>query len=273
MSSTDPFSFTKMQGAGNDFIIHDLRLSKWTIDKIIDRTPELCDRRYGIGADGVIALAESDMADYQMIYRNADGSDAGMCGNGGRCIALYAVSKGFTPKHQFEIHEQTYEASVKENYATLDFPGETQVEKLPDPLEGYQVYPGTEHIVLPVEESILKDLEYLRSKGKELRYHSFFQPVGTNVNFMHGINDQSIDLQTYERGVENLTLACGTGAIASAIVRHKVQSENMGDHNFTVYTEGGKLSVSFSYDETTGTYSNLKLGGPAHFVFEGTIQL
>ncbi len=262
-------SFTKMQGTGNDFVVLDLRTLAWDQDQLVTWSSRLCNRRYGIGADGVLALATSDRADYTMIYKNADGSDAGMCGNGGRCMARYAVEQGVAAHHRFQVHDQVYRAEVNGKQVLLHFPAETKVQALPDPLDGYQVYPGTEHIVLSVDESLYKDNDALYRQGRKLRNHSHFQPVGTNVNFFQGNSEQSLSVRTYERGVEDLTLACGTGAIASALTWHKVQQGGDGNYTYTVEVDGGTLRVSFTYDQESDLYTNLKLGGPAHFVFEG----
>lgn len=266
-------SFTKMQGTGNDFIVLDLRTLDWNKDQLIAWTPRLCDRRYGIGADGVLALNSSNRADYTMIYRNADGSAAGMCGNGGRCIARYAVEQGLSPKHRFQVHDQLYRAEVNGEHVLIHFPEETSVHSLSEPLDGFQVTPGTEHIVLPVEDSLYQNTEELYRRGRKLRNHSHFQPVGTNVNFFQGNSEQSLSVRTYERGVEELTQACGTGAIASALTWHTVQREDGGTYTYTVEVDGGTLQVSFTYDQDSDLYTKLKLGGPAHFVFEGTYYI
>lgn len=262
-------SFTKMQGTGNDFIVLDLRSLDWDQEQLTSWTRRLCERRYGIGADGVLALNSSDQADYTMIYKNADGSNAGMCGNGGRCIARYAVEEGIPARHRFQVHDQFYHAEVDGEHVLLHFPAETRVQSLPEPVDVYQVYPGTEHIVLPVEDSLFKDTEELRRRGRQLRNNSHFQPVGTNVNFFQGNSKQSLSVRTYERGVEDLTPACGTGAIASALAWHNLQQGTDGVHTYTVEVEGGTLQVSFTYNQDSDLYTNLKLGGPAHFVFEG----
>mgnify|MGYP000583821718 CR=1 FL=1 len=262
--------FTKMEGAGNDFVVLDLRTLDWNEQDVSEWAPRLCNRRYGIGADGVLALDHSNEAHYTMVYKNADGSDAGMCGNGGRCIARYAHSLDFPNEHRFQVHDQVYRAEVGETGVLLHFPVKARVTYLGDDIGAYQVDPGTEHIVLPAEKQELGDHEKLREKGRELRYHDRFQPIGTNVNFMHGESDSSISIQTYERGVENVTLACGTGALASALTWHHLQNKRGGTHKFSVKAEGGELHVELTYNHETDTYTDLKLGGPAHFVFEGT---
>jgi len=265
-----------MQGTGNDFVVIDNRNYQMSLEKLIDITPRLCDRKYGIGADGLIALQESDLPDYEMVYRNADGSDAGMCGNGGRCIARFACEAGFKPNHSFAVHDLIYKAHVNNNGSVkLTFPVEATPEKLTIPGYGLgiKIHTGTEHIVLRVDKSMLGNEKELVQKGRELRHHDLFNPVGTNVNFFSGLDNASVKLQTYERGVEDLTLACGTGALATALTWHHTQNDNTFNQTYTVETKGGKLEVSFYYDKANNTYKHLTLKGPAEFVFKGSFKL
>lgn len=271
----DSLSFTKMQGSGNDFVVLDNRSETWSLNQLIDLAPQICNRRYGVGADGLIALAPSDEADYTMIYRNADGSDAGMCGNGGRCIARFAVNLGYSKSHTFQVHDEIYQAELQEGdpRVMLHFPSETKISRTDLDIESLEVYPGTEHVVLPVSAAKLRKTNTLRKQGKTLRHHTVFQPKGTNVNFMHGESENTLSVQTYERGVEDLTLACGTGAIASALAWHYLQDQKDGEFNYSVFVQGGTLEVQFTYNKQTDRYSNLKLGGPAHFVFQGSYYI
>lgn len=265
-----------MQGTGNDFVVIDNRESRYQKKQLIDLTPELCHRSYGIGADGLLVLQKPRLpeTDYEMMYRNADGSDAGMCGNGSRCLALLAAKLGMGDKLTFNVHDNTYRARVENRSEVwVDFPFSTKVESLQ--LDGetdtiYQVYTGTEHIVLETESEFLEDHERLFSKGKQLRHHPRFQQKGTNVNFFSGLETGRISLQTYERGVENLTLACGTGAIASALTWHYIQQEDSKADKIKVKTPGGELYVSFTFDTRNDSYKQIRLGGAATLVFEGT---
>lgn len=268
--------FTKMQGAGNDFIVVNNRKDKISLNQLIEMAPRLCNRKFGIGADGILTLENPRMeqADYTMVYRNADGSDAGMCGNGARCMALFARSNGFDKNQIFNVHDRLYRAEVLNDHrVAVSFPGNAKIKELEDangtPL--FQIYTGTEHVAKVVKEQTLEDDERLVSEGVRLRYHDRFKPEGTNVNFICGLEERKVRVRTYERGVENLTLACGTGAIASAITWHHKQSAAPGRQEYTVQMEGGTLSVVFEFDPDTETYSNLKLTGPADFVFTGTI--
>ncbi|HYW36228.1 MAG TPA: diaminopimelate epimerase [Balneolaceae bacterium] len=272
--------FTKMHGAGNDFVIVDNRDTRISTEKLIALTPELCRRRFGVGADGLIALLppSGTATDYTMFYRNADGSDAGMCGNGARCLALFAARAGLGEQLRFTVHETTYQAEVNssEQYITLSFPMQIDVQEidLPNEFPLFQAHAGTEHIVRKISPSDLANDEELKKEGRRLRYHERFNPPGTNVNFICG-DDSSDEMQikTYERGVEDLTLACGTGAIASAVVWHQIQNLNESTEAIKIQAEGGTLDVYFSYNSDEDVYSDIQLGGEAQFVFEGTYVL
>lgn len=271
-------SFHKMQGTGNDFVVFDNRAHGLSMDEIINLTPRLCDRKFGIGADGVLALERpvNQDIDFTMIYRNADGSDAGMCGNGARCLAMFAAHHGFQSSLNFNVHESEYTARVDkiENQVSVHFP---DVE-IPNWIEVndfklLQLYPGTEHVVCFVDSKKLELEEELVETGGKIRYSDLLNPPGTNVNFISLNHDASISLQTYERGVENLTLACGTGAIASAISSHYISGSDIGHFEIDVKVKGGTLNVSFSFDAELKAYQQVTLKGPAEFVYEGTIHI
>lgn len=267
-----------MQGSGNDFIVIDNRDSKITLEQAIRWAPAMCNRRFGIGADGILLLdnPSDPTLDYTMTYRNADGSDAGMCGNGARCLALFAHQLGLGTTFTFNVHEHVYRAAItNEKTVEVAFPVNTSVQEHHGIIDHlvYQVFSGTDHIVLQVEEGRLNQKDRLRTMGRQLRYHKEFQPKGTNVNFFAGINSFTLKLQTYERGVEDLTLACGTGAIASAIAWHHIQELDSTECNFEVQVEGGTLAVHFSFDPEENAYSDIKLTGAAKFVFTGTYHV
>jgi len=266
--------FTKMQATGNDFVVVDNRSLQLSKEDIIELTPEICDRNFGVGSDGILVLlpAEQNDIDYTMFFRNPDGSDAGMCGNGARCMALFAHSLGFEDKHRFNVHRKVYEAEIESpEKIRISFPMQaTAKDIMVRGRQCYAIHTGTEHLVTTVDESMLEDEEQLREEGALLRHYTMFQPKGTNANFISGIDDSRLKLQTYERGVEDLTLACGTGAIASALIWHHLQKQRSADtYKYSVETKGGTLSVYFSFNRNNQTYSNIKLEGPAHFVFKG----
>lgn len=264
-----------MQAAGNDFVLFDNRQLKLERRKIIELTPKLCDRRFGVGADGILTLLPPDdpSLDYTMFYRNADGSDAGMCGNGARCLALYAERTGLGKDLHFNVHSNIYRAHVDPENSNVQIEFPMQLEVQPIQLSGkptlYQVDAGTEHIVQRVSSDVFEDRKKLKQMGQKLRCHSWFEPKGTNVNFVYVNNQNQIKLRTYERGVENLTLACGTGAIAAAIARHRQNDPHPGHHELPIQTDGGELKVKFIYEANSKSYSDIELLGEAHFVFEG----
>ena len=276
----DNLSFTKMHGAGNDFVVVDNREETYPKGKLIALTPKLCHRRYGIGADGLLLLMppSSSKTDYTMLYRNADGSDAGMCGNGARCLALYAAVKADMGQQlRFQVHDAFYEESVKprQQYVTVSFPMQVEVKEIE--MEGeprlYQTYPGTEHITQKVTPQDFERDDMLIRRGRNLRHHKEFSPAGTNVNFIYGDTSNAINIKTYERGVEDLTLACGTGAIASAITWHHIQQQKDTTSPIAVHAEGGTLDVQFNYDGQNNCYNFIKLGGKATIVFNGSYAI
>lgn len=267
--------FFKVQGTGNDFVLIDNRELNLSDQTITSLAPDLCNRRFGIGADGVLGLQppEDSSLDYTMLYCNADGSDAGMCGNGARCLALFAEQSGLGDNLRFSVHQDVYQAKVKpdDQYVRVKFPMQVEIRQIyfPDEPILYQVNTGTEHIVQNVSDKQFDQVELLAHKGKTLRNHVQFKPKGTNVNFVYGDDADNIKVRTYERGVEALTMACGTGAIASGITWHSQNKRDAGEHQITVKTDGGLLNVGFNYDTDEETYSDIELGGEAHIVFEG----
>lgn len=269
-------NFFKMQATGNDFVVMDNRQTRFTLDEIISFTPRLCDRRLGIGSDGILVLNPSKTHDFTMIYRNADGSDAGMCGNGGRAISLFAQHLGLGDQLRFQVHNASYSAVVKGAKIMLNFDSLVcKVEEIfRDEVIIYKVFSGTDHIVVRSSASFLNDLANVKKMGAELRYDASLFPKGTNVNFSCQ-NKDSITLRTYERGVEDLTLACGTGSIASAIVEHhtnNITSPSTQNH-IMVESLGGLLNVMFSFNADDKSYSDISIEGEAEIVFEGHIEI
>ncbi|MEQ9310324.1 MAG: diaminopimelate epimerase [Balneolaceae bacterium] len=271
-------TFHKMEGAGNDFIIIDNREAGLSMDEIIGITSKLCDRKFGIGADGLLVLELPKMGnvDYTMVYRNADGSDAGMCGNGSRCMALFATLHGFQNKHRFNVHSSVYEAKVDkvEHKVSILFPDVLAPKKLQINKKKYfQVNTGTEHVVSFEAIERLEDEEDLIAEGSFIRNHPVLNPPGTNVNFVCIEDDETLFLQTFEKGVEGLTLACGTGALASAIACHFLQEQKGTEFEYSITVKGGTLGVTFRFEKQTNTYTQLILSGPANFVFTGSINI
>jgi diaminopimelate epimerase len=276
MANVQSIPFVKMHGAGNDFILFDNRSLGLTDQQIENLTPRLSNRKFGIGSDGVIALNydKRKEADLVMTYKNPDGSDAGMCGNGARCFANFAVTLGAPSEFSFRVHDKVYRARTSSNSAIIHFPLQTSIKKQTvDEHELLNIYTNTEHVVCPVSGDMLANETELVEEGRSLRYHEEFLPAGTNVNFISGTDSESVSLQTYERGVEQLTLACGTGAIASALAWHHLQKAGDGNFSYQINVKGGTLTVHFTFSDQQGHYNSIKLEGPTEFVFDGRFYL
>jgi diaminopimelate epimerase len=257
-----------MAASGNDFIVIDNR--ERSIKKPAALTQQMCERRVSIGADGVLLLEPSKKHDIKMRTFNADGSEAEMCGNGARCAALFChkIFK-FEPSFTMETLAGVVDAIVEK---------ETVKVKLPDPVDFRDLAPlevkdgiyyfyfintSVPHAVI-FEESI-EDFPVV-TVGREIRHHEHFQPKGTNVNFVEIIDTKTIALRTYERGVEDETLACGTGSTAAAIVSVLI---NKCTSPVNVRTRGGEV-LKISFDMHLYDVTNVYLEGKAGFVFEGT---
>jgi diaminopimelate epimerase len=255
-------SFNKYQGAGNDFIIIDNREGK--IDpsgsKLINK---LCDRRFGIGADGIILVSGCDKADYEMKYFNSDGKLGSMCGNGGRCCAHFTLKSGIAGQNQkFLAYDGLHEATVKDESVRLQM-GNVNEFKIVN--GNYFINTGSPHYLVFTDDV---DKVNVAEEGKRLRWSQDFAPGGTNVNFIQVI-DNGLYIRTFERGVEEETLACGTGVTASAIASVLTGHFDAGPVN--VRARGGNLKVEFEIKNEKIT--NIWLTGPATFVFEGTMKV
>lgn len=270
--------FTKMHGCGNDFVVFDNRLNQRPLEFWIRLAPKLCDRRFGIGADGLLLLNPAKDTGFTMIYRNADGSDAGMCGNGGRCIAAFASLAGFGKNGVFYVHDRKYQYTVEQKaaglfFVDLTFPVAVVPERRQAGAESYDfAFTGTEHLVVPSTLNRLNQPEWLKQRGGALRANTSLSKNGANVNFIARDAD-GLHVQTFERGVEDLTLACGTGALASMIIDHKTAGRKENISREPVHMAGGTLFVSFEVEPVSSTYTGLVLSGPAEIVFEGSIAI
>ena len=257
--------FQKYQGTGNDFIILDNRDNKYA-SLTNDQIRRLCDRRLGIGADGLMFFNEKKGYDFEMKYHNADGRESSMCGNGGRCIVKYAYQLGIHPS------EYKFIAADGEHIAEIDTDGTVSL-KMQDVNQvskfhgDYLLNTGSPHYVKMVNDVMNTDV---CKKGRDIRYSKDFEKEGINVNFVEQLPDEEkILVRTYERGVEDETFSCGTGVTAAAIVCY--HNEN-GFNEVQVKTLGGTLTVEFDRINDTH-YSNIWLCGPADKVFEGAIEL
>ena len=257
--------FFKYQGTGNDFVVidnrngHDLTLT-------IAQVKALCDRRFGIGADGLMLLNDKPGYDFEMIYYNADGKEGSMCGNGARCLVKFAENQGI----QREIYK--FSATDGEHEARIDGDGivylkMNDVDMIVNHHSDFMVDTGSPHYVKLVPQ--LANLDVFK-KGREIRYSREFEKEGINVNFVEQLDEpDKIFVRTYERGVENETLSCGTGVTAAALVCY--HNEN-GFNEVEVKTLGGRLNVEFDRIDD-GKFRNIWLCGPAEKVFSGIIEL
>ncbi|PYL13385.1 MAG: diaminopimelate epimerase [Verrucomicrobia bacterium] len=264
--------FTKMNGAGNDFVLIDNRLGDVHLDR--SQIARLCDRHRGIGADGILLLEKaSNRADFRMRYFNADGGEAEMCGNGARCFARFANKvAGGEGTISFETPAGVISAALIGDLVTLQMTEPTDLRlnvKLTVASENRIVHfinSGVPHVVIPV--SRIDDAD-VRREGAAIRYHEIFSPKGANVNFIEKRGPTKIAVRTYERGVEDETLACGTGVVASALVFAAM--EDVSGPIGVLVRGGDELQVGF--EKIDNQFRNVTLTGPAEFVFEGAIEV
>jgi diaminopimelate epimerase len=265
-----PIVFTKASGAGNDFVL----INNITGDLRVD-FPRLaraaCDRHFGVGGDGLIVLEKSNRADFTMLYYNADGSFGGMCGNGGRCIARFALMEGVAGKRQrFEALDHIYDAEVGEKSVRLHM--KTPVDLRTGlsfsvggkQIQGTFIDTGAPHTV--IFEEVLEDIDVVKI-GSAIRHDPLFAPSGTNVNFARVRDGSTVEIRTYERGVESETLACGTGSVASALVSSDMHA--LKSPVAVTVRSGETLLVHFK--GSTGTWTDIILEGSAHILFSGTM--
>ena len=255
-------AFYKYQGTGNDFVIIDNRTSFFPKENKV-LINKLCDRNFGVGGDGLILLENDDNVDFKMVYFNADGNQSTMCGNGGRCIVSFAKKLGvINNATTFNAIDGLHYATINNGIVSLQMIDVDTVE-----LKNGYVFTntGSPHHVEIVENISSFDVY---NKGKEIR-NGIYGSEGSNVNFVEQLDSNSFRIRTYERGVENETLACGTGATAAAIAMHNTNKTQAKEINIKV--EGGQLSISF--DVENNSYKNVFLKGPAEFVFKGEIEI
>ncbi len=256
-------NFHKYQGTGNDFIILDNR--NWSYTALtLERVKFLCDRRFGIGADGLMLLNTKAGYDFEMKYYNSDGRESSMCGNGGRCLVKFAYDLGIRKsEYHFLAADGPHQAEIDDkNIVSLKM---KNVENIRDHHGDFILDTGSPHYVKLVADVMDYDVYH---KGMDIRYSSDFAKEGINVNFVEQKRPDEIIVRTYERGVEDETLSCGTGVTASALACYH---NEMGYNDVRVITKGGKLTVK--YDRVGENYfENIWLCGPALKVFEGTID-
>ncbi len=255
--------FYKYQGTGNDFIILDNRPGNFTQLTSVE-IAFLCDRRFGIGADGLMLLQEKEGYDFEMVYYNADGALASMCGNGGRCLAAFAKRMNVIDKTaRFLATDGFHEALVKENgWVELKLRDVDEIEKKAD----YSILnTGSPHYIKWDNEVQKTDVF---TEGRLIRNSPPFLKNGINVNFVQ-VHSTHLSVRTYERGVEAETFSCGTGVTAAAIA---ASDDKIGTQEKKVVTPGGELNVKFNKRSDT-CFEDIWLCGPAKFVFSGSIML
>lgn len=260
--------FAKYQGTGNDFILIDDRNNTFPTHNQ-SLVAQLCHRRFGIGADGLILLQNHPGYDFRMVYFNADGAEGSMCGNGGRCIVRFAHDLGVIKTHtRFLAVDGEHLAEVDGDLVRLkmsDVSG--QPTGSADQQTDYSfLHTGSPHVVKFLDDLATYDVV---GEGRQLRHDAAFSPGGTNVNFAERVNGNGLFVRTYERGVEDETYSCGTGVTAAALIAHR-------QHNLAspvaIRTIGGQLRVAFT-PKSDGSFTDIYLIGPAQRVFTGNITL
>ncbi|MHA7831443.1 MAG: diaminopimelate epimerase [Flagellimonas sp.] len=253
--------FFKYQGTGNDFVIIDNRQHIFPKNNT-KLVAELCDRRFGIGADGLILLENDNMSDFKMVYYNADGAESSMCGNGGRCLVAFAHYLGVIEQNTtFNAVDGLHHATVEGDIVNLKM---IDVDNIHEKQNHSFLDTGSPHHVQIVTELEKFDVQ---KEGKKLRY-GIYGESGSNINFVEQTMDNAFDVRTYERGVEGETFSCGTGVTAVALAMH--ESGKTVANEVHIHTIGGDLTISF--EKKDGKYSNIFLKGPAIQVFKGTIE-
>ncbi|MDI5886381.1 MULTISPECIES: diaminopimelate epimerase [Flavobacterium] len=256
--------FYKYQGTGNDFVMIDNR-SEFFPKENTQLIAHLCDRRFGIGGDGLILLENDSETNFKMVYYNSDGNQSSMCGNGGRCLVAFAK------KLNVIQNNTTFIATDGLHHATIEDDGLVSLQMI----DVDEVKVSSDHVFLntgsPHHVQLVDDLENynIKENGAAIRYGDLYGKAGSNINFVKQIDDTTFSLRTYERGVEDETLSCGTGATAVAIAMNVLGKTDASSIDLNV--EGGKLVVSF--DKKEGHFTDVFLKGPAEFVFKGTIEI
>ena len=255
------FEFYKYQGTGNDFIIFDNRRLLFPKNDT-NLLARLCDRRFGIGADGVLLLENDKSADFKMVYFNSDGKPGSMCGNGGRCMVAFAKRLGLIDENtKFLASDGMHQARITRDLVALSM---SDVSEIAEKKNASFLNTGSPHHVQMVED--LESFDVVR-EGRRIRY-GIYGETGSNINFVQQAGPDSFRVRTYERGVEDETYSCGTGVTAVAIAMHHsglTKAKSVG-----IATRGGDLRVSFFNADSK--YGNVVLEGPATFVFKGTIS-
>lgn len=278
--------FTKMSGAGNDFIVFNASNQNLILSK--EQIQLLCDRHFGIGADGILIIKSSEKSDFDLLYFNADGSSDVLCVNGARCAIMYAYkNKIISQKCNFSFINKIYNGEIVSNNLVKINLEYNPIVKLNQTLKideielnYHYVDLGSKHIIIPYETLLNKLLKFytedekfdrmnIEKIGKKLRFHNDFQPDGVNVNFVLKKEGNTLSIRTYERGVEGETHACGSGSISSAIVYSVINNLNPP---IFIETRSKKI-FEIDFKKTNNIFNNISLIGEASIIFEGKINL
>lgn len=259
--------FSKYEGAGNDFVVVDDQGGFCRAMRPA-HVSRLCDRHYGVGADGLLLLSRADAGEFRMVYYNSDGSRAAFCGNGARCLCHFAAWRGVVKAGRpflFSADDGPHEGLVAADLGSATI-GMRDVEcVVPQPDGGHLLDTGVPHYVRFVEG--LASLN-VRQEGCLIRHADQYAPTGVNVNFAELVAPGVVSVRTYERGVEDETLACGTGVTATALVAGLLH----GGDSYRVQARGGELSVAFRHT-ADGAFRDVKMTGPARRVFDGCVEM
>lgn len=252
--------FYKYHGTGNDFLMIDNRNLQFPKDKNV--IEQLCDRRFGIGGDGLILLENDADADFKMVYFNSDGNESTMCGNGGRCIVAFAKFLNiFEDKTTFQAIDGIHEAEIKNGIVKLKM---IDVNSIHKDGESYVLNTGSPHLVQTVHNLESYDVS---GNGNKIRNSATYRQEGINVNFVEELSEDKIFVRTYERGVEDETFSCGTGATAAALVFLKDSNRN----EVEVQVLGGNLKIYAT--QNSEAFTDIWLEGPAVQVFKGDVSI
>jgi diaminopimelate epimerase len=263
--------FYKMSGSGNDFILIDNRDGSLAVGDIVAFVKSVCKRKVSVGADGLIVIESSDKVDFRWRFFNADGSEVEMCGNGGRCAARFALLRGIAgEKMSFETVAGIIDAEVRGDVVKLRLPdprnlvAEGRIRIDNEDLIVSSINTGVPHVVYFVRDPDQFDVF---KTGRAIRYHERYQPAGTNANFAAVVDGHTLRVRTYERGVEDETLACGTGSVASALI---AACKGLVESPVDVRVLSGEL-LRIHFEQTAGGFTKVYLEGKAKVVYQGKL--
>ena len=265
-------AFYKMSGSGNDFILIDNRSGILNADNLGPFVASVCRRKHAVGADGLILLENSEQADFKWRFFNADGGEVDMCGNGGRCAARLAYLSGITgPSLTFETRAGIIQAEVRGERVKLEMPQPTtpEIDYSLD-VEGEVLTVSSITVGVPHVVTWVTDTETTRvfELGRAIRYHERYAPAGTNANFVKQLENGAFAIRTYERGVEDETLACGTGSVAAALI---AAVKGMTTSPAAMQTRGGE-TLNIHFEQSEDGFKNVFLEGDARLIYEGKLS-